>query len=139
MKTTFSDAYISGMPAKKRKTLASGNITAMTSKDQDPTKIILNKVLSRTIEQVELKPNASGEELLKTSLEQSELVESFSQEFDSAINERLKTDEDFLNIIKSQSAEKPENDESGEDSARNSKSDLVYNKDRFTFIRKQFK
>lgn len=158
--TMFSDAYLSGMPAKKRKLIVSANplanaVAATTTTSQedsstplssassssssaaaDPSRIILSRVLARTLDKVEMKPGASKEELDKASVAQSQLVSAFSQEFDAAINERLKNDEDFLSIIKSQSRETTSDEASG---GVDKSDDLVYNKNRFPLIRKNFK
>lgn len=154
--TMFSDAYLSGMPAKKRKLIVSANPLAnavATTKSQEdsstplssstaaaaaePSRIMLSRVLARTLDKVEMKPAASREELDKASAAQSELVSAFSQEFDAAINERLKTDEDFLSIIKSEPSETAPSEQA---SGGGGGDDLVvYNKNRFPLIRKNFK
>lgn len=139
-RTAFSDAYLSGMPAKKRKLLVSANplaTAASTSnqEDNEPSRLMLSRVLSRTLDKCELKSGASRDELEKASLGQSELVNAFGHEFDAAINERLRTDEDFLNILKT-----TDNSSSEATTDTTEKSgDLVYNKNRFPLIRKHFK
>lgn len=119
----FSDAYCSGMPAKKRKILSSKNDLVKEN--------LFKKVLERTLENIQLKSEGIGEELIEETLKKSELIDSFDQEFDSAITERLRSDADFLNIVSSE--EKMENDDDvNEDS-------VVYNKGRFSHSRKRLK
>jgi len=112
----FSDAYCSGMPAKRRK------VFTLRSDLQD--KQIFKKVLGRTLEKIQLKQNASVDSLVEESLINSQLIDSFSTEFNTSVTERLRNDEDFNEILKKQE---------GEDNK-----DLK-NKDRFSNSRKRFK
>jgi hypothetical protein len=90
----FSDAYCSGLPAKRRRIISSKNDLLNVN--------LFKKVLNRTLEKVQLKPNMSQEQLIEESVDQSQLLDSFSVEFDSVINDRLRNDADFNTIIKSQ-------------------------------------
>ncbi len=90
----FSDAYCSGLPAKRRRIISSKNDLLNVN--------LFKKVLNRTLEKVQLKPNVSHEQLIEESVDQSQLLDSFSVEFDSVINDRLRNDPDFNTIIKSQ-------------------------------------
>lgn len=112
----FSDAYCSAMPAKRRK------IYTIRSDMQD--KSIFKQVLNRTINKIQMKQNANVEQLVETSLANSQLIESFSNELNTNINERLKKDEDFKQILKKQ--------EECDDAE-------VMDKDRFSNSKKRFK
>ena len=125
---TYSDAYINGMPAKKRKLLFSKNDLL--------TKNLFKRVLSRTLEKIQVKSatsttNLSGEQIVDASLTQSRLIDSFDSEFDSAITERLRHDVDFREITKkAETKEKAENAEKNEDSP-------FYSEERFQNSRKR--
>lgn len=112
------------MPAKKRKILS--------SKSDLLTENIFKRVLSRTLEQIQLKSNANEQNLVEESLNQSQLLESFNSELDSAITERLRNDSDFVTILNQQSSLKTEENE-------DSVEDLIYNKDRFAHSRRRLK
>lgn len=127
------------MPAKKRKIL-----TTTPSKSENMTQTMFKKVLARTMEQIELKQNIPDDELVKASLEHSELIDSFDSEFDAALTERLRSDANFLSILNSQQssagADKGrKEDEDAELEAKTNVDNLIYNKDRFAFSRKRFK
>lgn len=110
----FSDAYCSAMPAKRRK--------IFTAKSDLQDKQMFKKVLSRTLEKIQLKQNVSGENLIEEGLVNNQLIGNFISEFNTSITERLRTDTDFDTVLKKQ-----------EDSS----SDLI-NKDRFSNLKKRF-
>lgn len=121
----FSDAYCSGMPAKKRKILSSKNDLLKEN--------LFKKVLERTLENIQLKSDVIEDELIEETLKKSELIDSFDQEFDSAITERLRNDTDFLNVIKNEEAkDKDSESSSSEDS-------VLYNKGRFAHSRRRLR
>ncbi len=103
------------MPAKRRK------VFTLRSDLQD--KQIFKKVLGRTLEKIQLKQNASVESLVEDSLVNSQLINSFSSEFNTSVTERLKNDKDYDEILKKQDSDE--------------KNDLK-NNDRFSNSRKRF-
>ena len=118
--TTYSDAYMSGMPAKKRKIIAPNDFNKES---------LFKTVLNRTLKQVQLKPNASEKELAETGLRQTELISEFDAEVDSALNERLRGDVELTAILKSDKKESDETEEKLDD--------VVYNKNRFALSKKR--
>jgi len=121
----FSDAYSSGMPAKRRRILSSKSDLLSVN--------LFKKVLSRTLEKVQLKPNVSHEQLVEDSVDHSQLIDSFTAEVNSAINERLRSDSDFNEIIRNQKSAKKK---SNEDEKVEDDDDEV--KNRFLFSKKRF-
>ena len=99
----FSDAYCSGMPAKRRRILSSKNEFLSVNS--------FKKVLGRTLEKVQLKPNVSHEQLIEDSIDHSQLIDSFNTEFDAVITDRLRNDPDFNAIIKKESKEQNDQQE----------------------------
>ena len=81
------------MPAKRRKVLVPKSVDLLNE-------TLFKKVLRRTMDQVELKPNVNQNELIDTSLSNTQLISSFDCELNTAITERLKNDKDFQAIIK---------------------------------------
>lgn len=90
---SFSDAYNSGLPAKRRKVLVHKSVDLLNE-------TLFKKVLRRTMDQMELKPNVNQADLVDTSISNSQLISSFDSELNTAITERLKNDKDFQAIIK---------------------------------------
>ncbi|CAF0722755.1 unnamed protein product [Brachionus calyciflorus] len=120
----FSDAYCSGMPAKKRKILSGKNDLAKEN--------LFKKVLERTLENIQLKSEDSQDKLIEETLEKSELIDSFDQEFDLAITERLRNDENLLRIVKNEEDEMEKEKSSDE-------STVIYNKGRFSHSRRRLR
>lgn len=123
----FSDAYCSGMPAKRRKILS--------GREDFLTENLFKKVLSRTLKNIQLKANVTEDEFVTSSLNQSQLIDSFDDELNSAINERLRNDTNFISIVNNTTTSGTTNPSSKNDDDPN----LVYNKDRFSLSRKRFK
>ena len=125
--TTYSDAYVNGMPSKRRKLLFSKNDLL--------TKNLFKRVLSRTLQKIQLKDTASNigeEQILNQSLTQSRLIDSFDTEFDMAITDRLRHDAEFNEIT--QKSKSKEKDSNGDDNDEMT----MYNKDRFQNSKKRF-
>jgi hypothetical protein len=119
---SFSDVYINGMPSKRRRIL--------TSKNDLLTKNLFKKVLSKTLDQITLKSNVDKQDFVENTLQQSQLIDQFDDQFESELNDRLKQDQDYLKLTK--------DDKQEESSSHN---DHIYNKDkdRFKFSKKRFK
>ena len=125
--TTYSDAYVNGMPSKRRKLLFSKNDLL--------TKNLFKRVLSRTLQKIQLKDTASNiseEQILNQSLTQSRLIDSFDTEFDMAVTDRLRHDAEFNEIT-----QKPKSKEKDSDGDENDEM-TMYNKDRFQNSKKRF-
>jgi hypothetical protein len=117
--TSYSDAYLSGLPAKKRRILISTHDLAREN--------LFKKVLDRTLNQVTLKPNWNQDQLIEERFNQSELLNNFDTEFDSAITQRLRSDAAFLSIVNDQKEEENENEYD----------DVLYNKNRYSLSKKR--
>lgn len=87
---SYSDAYVNGMPAKKRKVIL--------SRSDLVTKSLFKRVLGRTLDQIQLKANVNEEQVIHDGLNQSKLVDEFDGEFDLVVTERLKQDKDYNRI-----------------------------------------
>lgn len=94
VRSPFSDAYCSAMPAKRRKVFLVRN-------DLED-KSIFKQVLGRTLSKIQLKQGAKVDEMTEASVANSQLIDSFSTELDANITERLKADADFSVILKRQ-------------------------------------
>ena len=118
----FSDAYCSGMPAKKRRILSSKNDLLKEN--------LFKRVLQRTLENNQLKSDAQGEDMIEQTLKKSQLIDYFDEEFDLAITERLRNDSDLMEIVKCE-----------DDASDNQTTDdtLIYNKPRYSNSRKRLK
>jgi len=124
--TTYSDAYVNGMPSKRRKLLFSKNDLL--------TKNLFKRVLSRTLQKTQLKETASNmseEQIVNQSLSQSRLIDSFDAEFDTALTERLRHDPEFIEITQKPKAKEKQDDEKGGEDAS------LYNEDRFQNSKKR--
>lgn len=115
---SFSDAYCSGMPAKKRKILSSKNDLMKEN--------LFKRVLERTLENIQLKSDVIEEEMIEQTLKKSQLIDYFDEEFDLAITERLRNDTDLMEIIKGE-----------ETSANQPDGSVIYNKGRYSNSRKK--
>lgn len=111
----FSDAYCSAMPAKRRK--------IFTMKSELADKHIFKKVLDRTMEKIQFKQNANTEQFTAESMASSQLIDSFSTELNTTINERVRQDSDLKEILKKQ-------DDNNEE---------LINKERFSHLAKRYK
>ena len=111
----FSDAYCSAMPAKRRK--------IFTMKSELADKHIFKKVLDRTMEKIQFKQNANKEQFTAESMASSQLIDSFSTELNTTINERVRQDSDLKEILKKQ-------DDNNEE---------LINKERFSHLAKRYK
>ena len=121
--STYSDAYVNGMPAKRRKLLF--------SKSDLLTKNLLKRVLSRTLEKMQPKAsNDTQEQLVSEGLSQSRLVDSFDVEFDAAITQRLRHDSEFAEITQKKSKTQEEDNDDEESLS-------LYNEDRFQNSKKR--
>lgn len=118
----FSDAYCSGMPAKKRRILSSKNDLLKEN--------LFKRVLQRTLENIQLKSDVLEEDMIEQTLKKSQLIDYFDEEFDSAITERLKNDSDLVEIVKCEDATSDN---------QTSEATLIYNKPRFANSRKRLK
>jgi hypothetical protein len=131
--TTYSDAYINGMPAKRRKLLFTSNDLL--------TKNLFKRVLSRTLEKVQLKSSSAAnvkvEHIIDSALSQSRLIETFDADFDAAITDRLKLDADFIEIMQEKTkddVDKANNDKEDDD---NDPDASFSNQERFQNIKKR--
>lgn len=109
------------MPAKRRRILS--------SKIDFLSVNLFKKVLNRTLEKVQLKPNINQEQLVEESVDQAQLIDSFSVEFNSVVDERLRQDPDFNTIVKS---------DNEKTNSQISKPNDPTEKERFLFSRKRF-
>ena len=121
--SSFSDVYMNGMPSKRRRIL--------TSKNDLLTKNLFKKVLNKTLDQIKLKPNVDKQDLVENTLQQSQLIDQFDDQFESVLNDRLKQDQDYLKLTK--------DDQQDDMDSSSSNNDHIYNKDRFKFSKKRFK
>lgn len=92
-------------------------------KNELADKHIFKKVLDRTIEKIQLKQHANTEQFIVEGMESSQLIESFSTELNTTINERLRHDSDLKEILKKQEE----------------KSEELLNKERFSHLAKRYK
>ncbi|CAL1291400.1 unnamed protein product [Larinioides sclopetarius] len=88
--TPFSNAYLSGMPSKRRKIMTNGNPTLLES-----SKSALSEMLLQAISSANVKPVTNIEELKKDALQNSSLQTSFNKHMKNAIQERLQRDLDY--------------------------------------------
>jgi hypothetical protein len=117
----FSDAYCAGMPAKRRKIYATA--------EQSLPECLFKSIFNKTIRQVQLKSDPNYEKILESTVPTPGLIKSFDNEFDTIINERLRTDKDFKQIKEDEEAV----DDNTDDQVNKNK------KNRFPNLKKRFR
>jgi hypothetical protein len=114
----FSDAYFSGMPAKKRKLFGPNELHNDS---------LFKTVLGRTLKQVQLKTSVAESEIAEAGLSNTELTSEFDAELDAALSERVRNDPEFTSTLNMNTS----------DDGDAKLDDVVYNRNRFALSRKR--
>ncbi|GIY32249.1 hypothetical protein CDAR_451442 [Caerostris darwini] len=86
----LSNAYLSGMPSKRRKIMTNGNPTLL-----EPSNSALSEMLLQAMSSANVKPIENIDELKKDILENSALQTSFNKHMKNVIQDRLQCDLDY--------------------------------------------
>ncbi|GIY99995.1 large proline-rich protein BAG6 [Caerostris extrusa] len=86
----LSNAYLSGMPSKRRKIMTNGNPTLL-----EPSNSALSEMLLQAMSSANVKPIENIDELKKDILENSTLQTSFNKHMKNVIQDRLQCDLDY--------------------------------------------
>lgn len=90
----FSDAYLCGMPAKRRKILSKLDVRVPS---------IFETIMQSTLQQIKSKKSTTNDQILERACNDTQLANAFETSFDTACIDRLKHDADFKDIITHQS------------------------------------
>jgi hypothetical protein len=128
---SFSDAYMNGMPSKRRRIL--------TARTDLVAQNLFKKVLTKTMEQMRMKPNVNLDDMVRSSVNQSELISNFEEHFEGVITERLHQDQDYIKLTTSSANSNSDEAEKKKESEEKGNDSNIFNNDRLKFSRKRFK
>jgi hypothetical protein len=97
---SFSDAYTTGMPSKRRK---------IVKKQETSSKNLLKIVMKRTLSQINTRANLTNETIVDSLGDEKQLMDTFNTQFDQVLSERLEKDKDYENLFKSTNDEQTSN------------------------------
>ncbi|KAG8184147.1 hypothetical protein JTE90_010189 [Oedothorax gibbosus] len=86
----FSNAYLSGMPSKRRKIMTNGNATLL-----EPSQGALSEMLAQAISSAGVRPTTTLDEVKEAASQDLPLQASFTDHMKHAIQERLQGDLDY--------------------------------------------
>ncbi|XP_067134082.1 large proline-rich protein BAG6 isoform X2 [Centruroides vittatus] len=84
----FSDAYLNGMPSKRRRMMPNNTIGAIQT--------ILPEAIQRAVRSVNVQPVTSMEELRRDAVQDTSLHSAYREQVKCAIQDRIRNDSDYI-------------------------------------------